>query len=60
MQEIDSVQTTIAIMALSGIQLSQDTIDLLHRIRDKRITYDEALEIIKKKVKEKNETLSSN
>lgn len=50
---MDTVRQTVAIMAVSGIQLSQDTIELLYRIRDKEITYDEALEMIKEKVKEK-------
>lgn len=40
-------------MAVSGIQLSQETVELLCRVRDKEITYDEAVEIIKEKVKEK-------
>lgn len=46
---MDAVRQTVAIMAVSGIQLSQGTIDLLHRVRDKEITYDEALEMIKEK-----------
>lgn len=57
---MDAVRQTVAIMSISGIQLSQDTIDLLCRVKDKEITYDEALEIIKEKVKEKHETFSSN
>ena len=58
---MDTVRQTVAIMAVSGIQLSQETVELLRRVRDKEITYDEALEIIKEKVKEKmNETFSSN
>ena len=61
MKEIDSVQTTIAIMAISGIQLSQETVDLLYKVKDGEIAYDEALEMIKEKVKEKmNEAISSN
>lgn len=47
---MDTVRQTVAIMAVSGIQLSQETIDLLYRVRDKEITYDEALEMIKEKV----------
>ena len=47
---VDVVRQTVAIMAVSGIQLSQDTIDLLCRVRDKEITYDEALKMIKEKV----------
>lgn len=50
---MDAVKQTVAIMSVSGIQLSQETIALLCRVRDKEITYDEALEMIKKKVKEK-------
>ena len=47
---IDAVRQTVAIMAVSGIRLSQETIELLYRVRDKEITYDEALEMIKEKV----------
>ena len=47
---MDAVRQTVAIMAVSGIQLSQDTIELLRRVRDKEITYDEALRMIKEKV----------
>jgi len=47
---MDAVRQTVAIMAVSGIQLSQDTIELLRRVRDKEITYDEALKMIKEKV----------
>ena len=47
---VDAVRQTVAIMAVSGIQLSQDTIELLCRVRDKEITYDEALKMIKEKV----------
>lgn len=50
---MDTVRQTVAIMAVSGIQLSQETVELLCRVRDKEITYDEAVEIIKEKVKEK-------
>ena len=53
MQGTDSVQTTIAIMALSGIQLSKDTIYLLYRVKDGEVTYDEAIAMTKEKVKEK-------
>lgn len=47
---MDAVRQTVAIMTVSGIQLSQDTIELLCRVRDKEITYDEALKMIKEKV----------
>lgn len=47
---MDAVRQTVAIMAVSGIQLSQETIELLCRVRDKEITYDEALKMIKEKV----------
>ena len=47
---MDAVRQTVAIMAVSGIQLSQETIELLYRVRDKEITYDEALKMIKEKV----------
>lgn len=47
---MDAVRQTVAIMAVSGIQLSQDTVELLYRVRDKEITYDEALKMIKEKV----------
>lgn len=50
---MDTVRQTVAIMAVSGIQLSQETVELLRRVRDKEITYDEAVEIIKEKVKER-------
>lgn len=50
---MDTVRQTVAIMAVSGIQLSQETVELLCRVRDKEITYDEAVEIIKEKVKER-------
>ena len=49
---MDTVRQTVAIMAVSGIQLSQETVELLRRVRDKEITCDEALEMIKEKVKE--------
>ena len=47
---MDAGRQTVAIMAVSGIRLSQDTIELLCKVRDKEITYDEALEMIKEKV----------
>lgn len=47
---MDAVRQTVAIMAVSGIHLSQETIELLYRVRDKEITYDEALKMIKEKV----------
>lgn len=47
---MDAVRQTVAIMAVSGIQLSQETIELLYKVRDKEITYDEALKMIKEKV----------
>jgi hypothetical protein len=50
---MDTVRQTVAIMAVSGIQLSLETVELLCRVRDKEITYDEAVEIIKEKVKER-------
>lgn len=50
---MDTVRQTVAIMAVSGIQLSPETVELLCRVRDKEITYDEALEMIKEKVKER-------
>lgn len=50
---MDTVRQTVAIMAVSGIQLPLETVELLCRVRDKEITYDEAVEIIKEKVKER-------
>ena len=50
MKEIDSVQSTIAIMAISGIQLSQETVDLLYKVKDGEIAYDEAIAMIKEKL----------
>lgn len=46
---MDTVRQTVAIMAVSGIQLSQETVELLCRVRDKEITFEQSLELIKEK-----------
>lgn len=46
---MDTVRQTVAIMAVSGIQLSQETVELLCRVRDKEITFEQALVLIKEK-----------
>lgn len=46
---MDTVRQTVAIMAVSGIQLSLETVDLLCRVRDKEITFEQGLELIKEK-----------
>lgn len=46
---MDTVRQTVAIMAVSGIQLSPETVELLCRVRDKEITFEQSLELIKEK-----------
>ena len=46
---MDTVRQTVAIMAVSGIQLSLETVELLCRVRDKEITFEQSLELIKEK-----------
>ena len=46
---MDTVRQTVAIMAVSGIQLSLETVELLCRVRDKEITFEQALVLIKEK-----------
>ena len=46
---MDTVRQTVAIMAVSGIQLSLETVELLCRVRDKEITFERSLELIKEK-----------
>ena len=43
---MDTVRQTVAIMAVSGIQLSLETVELLCRVRDKEITFEQGLELV--------------
>ena len=46
---MDTVRQTVAIMAVSGIQLSLETVELLCRVRDKEITFEQGLELVREK-----------
>lgn len=52
---MDTVRQTVAIMAVSGIQLSLETVELLCRVRDKEITFEQGLELVREKYSVNNQ-----
>lgn len=52
---MDTVRQTVAIMAVSGIQLSPETVELLCRVRDKEITFEQGLELVREKYSVNNQ-----
>lgn len=52
---MDTVRQTVAIMAVSGIQLSLETVELLCRVRDKEITFEQGLELVRGKYSVNNQ-----
>lgn len=46
---MDSVRAAIANLAVSGIKVSPDCVDMMYKIQNKELSYSQALEILKEK-----------